>query len=128
MRQRLAVAAGSDHAGDAAVGDRDIANRDAFFHRGAGLDRAIDQPLIQDPARDRAAGDAAAVPAAHLHAARAGQQHAVDRIALRDQRRDVGMTAQHGERAGIQRVAAQLVPGKPRAIEDADAQARHAPG
>ena len=49
--------------------------------------------------------------------------HAVDRIAALDQRRRVGMPANHRERAGIQRVAAEFVTGKPRPIEDADAQA-----
>jgi hypothetical protein len=88
-----------------------------FFERGAGVDRLRNQPVIEHVTCNRAAGHAFAVCRAYRDAARPGQDHAVNRIALREQRRDLQVPLQHRQDAGIHRVAAQLVTWKSRAIE-----------
>ena len=68
---------------------------------------------------DRTAAQAGTIEGAHGDAARTGEQHAVNVAAARDQRCGLDALRKHGERTRIQRVAAQLVTGETRALEDA---------
>ena len=121
MGQGVTAATAGDDPAHSPIGDGDVANRHLFFDLRTGIDGAIEQPAIEHAARDGAAHHSSAIFPADAHPAGPAQHHAEDRIALGHERCQIGMPLEDGERSRIERVAAQLGPRKPGAIEDANA-------
>ena len=90
---------------------------------GAGRHGLLHHPGVQPIARDAEPLHARAVLAAHAHAAGPGEEHAVDDAALPPERREIEVPGQQRQRAGVQRVAAQLLAREARAIDERDARA-----
>jgi hypothetical protein len=127
-RSRAAVRAGPNARHDAAlpvIGEQRLAYCDARLEQRARRDGFLQQRPVQITPAHRSTGQATWIAAFNGDATVArlsGDQHALDTSAETLDPRETE-TAEHGERAGVERVAAQLVAGKRRAIEDAHASA-----
>ena len=106
--------------------DRDRPHRRAVVHRRTGASGFVQR------ARRRGAGavtDSPETPRrivpAYARAAGPGEPHAADRLPQRPPAASQSTCrAEHGERAGVERVAAQLRPREPRAVDEPHAHAR----
>jgi hypothetical protein len=116
----LAVAARDDdaaHARNGALGlDERAARQDTEFDANAARKCAAEQHLVEVAATDGEAAPAAAIPRPDSRAVLAGDDHSVDRLGASVNLRE-GEAPQQSQRARVERVAAQLVARKPRAID-----------
>ena len=123
----MAVGAGDD-AGDTTGPARLVDGRapdgDGGLELAPGGDRLPEQDPVEIAPHDRAPRQSARVAAVDDVAALAGDPHAVDTQRARLEVAVNAETPQPLERAGIDRVAAQLVARERRAIDEAHARAR----
>ncbi len=96
---------------------------DAVLELGAGGNRGVDEQLIEHAPGQGAGEEAGPVGAAHVDAAVAGDQHALERTRHRLDARAQPGAVEQAQGAGVQRVAAQLVARKAGAIDEQDAGA-----
>ena len=96
---------------------------DAVLELGAGGNRGVDEQLIEHTPGQGAGEEAGPVGAAHVDAAVAGDQHALERTRHRLDARAQPGAVEQAQGAGVQRVAAQLVARKAGAIDEQDAGA-----
>ena len=109
------VAAGNEETIDRAAARRGALHEDLLFHGSARIRRSQQQCHIEIFSQDRTSADTGGIPAVDAHTIRSGDQHAVDGEAPRGVCDTQALEKR--ERAGIDGVAAQLVPWKARAIE-----------
>ena len=106
------------------VVDERPAHDHARFESRARGDRLVEQPRVEVAARDRAAGEPAAVPRLRTRARGPVTQHAGERPARsRAGRRASPSDCEERHGAGVERVAAELVARKRLAIDDEHARA-----
>ena len=105
-------------AGDPSSVHERATNRGTSLELRAGGDRLLQQRPIQVAAPERASGQIARIAAFDRHAVLARHAHAVDTQAALFDRRSHIEPAQNRERAGVDGVAAQLLPGECGAIEE----------
>ena len=110
--------------GRSIVLDDRLADGGAVHELDAGRHGLLEQRPVQILATDGAAVQARRVAALNRRPAFAGDEHAVQRSPAVSAIPARSEPSEHRERAGIERVAAQLGPRKRRAIEQADARAR----
>jgi hypothetical protein len=106
------------------VVNQGITNSDARLERGARADGFAEQREVHQRAAHRKSEEPVAVPAFDDNTSWTADDHALEAQRITFEDRQESEPAKYGHCSWIQRVAAQLLTGKPRSIDEAHPRTR----